>query len=341
MSDFLLEGRNIVKKYREAGSAFSAGGRQIKVLDGVSLGVLKGQAHGLVGESGCGKTTFSRILLGLEQPTSGSVFMEGRELSSIKASELRLLRRRIQVVFQDPNSSLDPRMTTMQIISEPLRIYRKNGLVSMSDEEIEKRVEHLMELVGLSRFFKNRYPHEFSGGQRQRICIARALVLTPDVIIADEPVSALDVSIQAQILNLLKELRDRTGVSYLFISHDFSVVRFLCDSISVMYMGRIVETAPAEEIFRNPQHPYTEALLAAVPVPDPKIQKARHAVLLNDVDPLPREELEKGCRFRNRCKYAAASCAEKDPVLEPAGEGRFCACPLRPFANTPSSAAIN
>jgi len=337
MSDFLLEGRNIVKKYREAGSAFSAGGRQIKVLDGVSLGVLKGQAHGLVGESGCGKTTFSRILLGLEQPTSGSVFMEGRELSSIKASELRLLRRRIQVVFQDPFSSLNPRMTVEDLVAEPLLIHNLAG----SRKECHEKVVSALKSVGLSSEILARYPHEFSGGQRQRICIARALVLTPDVIIADEPVSALDVSIQAQILNLLKELRDRTGVSYLFISHDFSVVRFLCDSISVMYMGRIVETAPAEEIFRNPQHPYTEALLAAVPVPDPKIQKARHAVLLNDVDPLPREELEKGCRFRNRCKYAAASCAEKDPVLEPAGEGRFCACPLRPFANTPSSAAIN
>ncbi len=295
----------------------------VKAVDGVSFDVAKGTTLGLVGESGCGKSTTGRALLRLVPPTSGSVFLGGIDLGALSAGDLRKQRRRMQMIFQDPYASLDPRMTILDIVAEPLGIH---GLVKTPRERLEK-VAHLMQTVGLEPSYMRRYPHEFSGGQRQRIGIARAISLSPELVIADEPVSALDVSIQAQIVNLLAQLQNDLGLTYVFIAHDLAVVRHLSREIAVMYLGRIVERAPAEELFARPEHPYTQALLSAIPIPDPKIERKRkRLVLVGDV-PSPLDP-PSGCHFHTRCPYLIDRCRVEAPALIELRAGHFAACHL-------------
>jgi oligopeptide/dipeptide ABC transporter ATP-binding protein len=295
----------------------------IKAVDGVSFDVAKGTTLGLVGESGCGKSTTGRALLQLVPPTSGSVRLGGIDLGALSAGDLRKQRRRMQMIFQDPYASLNPRMTILDIVAEPLGVH---GLVKTPRERLEK-VAHLMETVGLDPSYMRRYPHEFSGGQRQRIGIARAISLSPELVIADEPVSALDVSIQAQIVNLLAQLQKNLGLTYVFIAHDLAVVRHLSREIAVMYLGRIVERAPAEALFAHPEHPYTQALLSAIPIPDPKIERKRkRLVLVGDV-PSPLDP-PAGCHFHTRCPYVMDRCRVEAPALIERGEGHFAACHL-------------
>ena len=314
----IIEVRNL-KKHFTIREGILGGKKTVRVVDGVSFSVFPRESFGLVGESGCGKSTLGRLILRLEEPTEGEVLIEGKSIHVMRRSELRSLRRNIQVIFQDPFSSLDPRMTVREILAEPFVIH---GAYKDRTQR-EGRLSHLMDAVGLAQEHLERFPHEFSGGQRQRIGIARALALNPNLIVADEPVSALDVSIQAQILNLLKDLQREFRLTYLFISHDFSVVRHLCDRIAVMYLGRIVEIAEGEALFRDPQHPYTEALLSAVPVPDPTLER-RQIILTGDV-PSPINP-PSGCRFRTRCLYARPVCAEREPPLVEMATGHEAAC---------------
>lgn len=326
-----IEVKNVCKTYTR--KRFLSFGKkdETPVLRDVSVTLKDNQVLGLVGESGCGKTTLSKIILGLEKASSGRVIVDGKDVGSLSKAGFKKIRRFMQVVFQDPYSSLDPRMTVSQIISEPLDIH---GLYK--DKQTRRKVlEDLVKAVGLSPAHLTRYPHEFSGGQRQRIAIARALALDPKILIADEPVSALDVSVQAQILNLLKEIKQKRRLSMLFVSHDFAVARFLCDDIAVMYKGRILEYAPSEELFSNPQHPYTEALFSAVPVPDPAHQKKREAVTL-----FSRPGMEgHPCPFAPRCAYACAAC-QTPPLLKEVRPGHFCACAALPFKTKKSSFAV-
>jgi oligopeptide transport system ATP-binding protein len=293
-------------------------------VDDVSFEVPRGRTLGLVGESGCGKTTVGRVLLRLYEATSGSVLFDGRDLFRLDRREMRAIRRRMQIIFQDPFSSLNPRMTVLNIVAEGLRIHDV-----ARGRDLQDRVAQLLRRVGLSPDAMNRYPHEFSGGQRQRIGIARALALHPDFIVCDEPVSALDVSIQAQIINLLEDLQRDLGLSYLFIAHDLSMVRHISDAVAVMYLGRIMERAATEDLFGNPLHPYTQALLSAVPVPDPQTRRRRIILsgdVPNPVDPPPY------CRFYDRgCSRRMAVCRRLDPPLVDTGGGHWCAC----FAVTP------
>ncbi len=294
---------------------------QATAVDGVTLTVGRGEAVGLVGESGCGKSTLGRLALRLLEPTSGSVFFDGRNLSALGTQELRALRKNMQIIFQDPFASLNPRMRIREIITEPLVIH---GLAKNS--ELEERGAALLAKVGLSADALQRYPHEFSGGQRQRVGIARALASGPAFIVADEPVSALDVSVQAQIINLLEDLREELGISFLFIAHDLNIVRHFSDRVAVMYLGKIVETAPAEEIYRNPSHPYTEALLADIPVADPTVKK-KHILLKGDI-PSP-TRIPPGCRFHTRCIYRFEPCDKIVPRTTDLGNGHFVDCHLR------------
>jgi len=300
---------------------FKAGkGRIVKAVDGVTLDIFKGETLGLVGESGCGKSTLGRAILRLTEPTAGQVLYRDQDLAKLSAKQMREQRRHLQIIFQDPYASLNPRMTVGQIIGEPLDTFKL-----ASGTEAERRVQELMETVGLSKRFVKRYPHEFSGGQRQRIGIARALAVDPDFIVADEPISALDVSIQAQIMNLLERLKREKNLTYLFISHDLRAVRHVSDRVAVMYLGKLVELTGAGTIYEEPLMPYTKALISAVPVPDPEIESQRRRIVLEGDVPSPLNP-PAGCRFHTRCPYAIQSCKEVEPTLVEIKPDHFAAC---------------
>ena len=318
----LLDIIHLKKTFPVSAGLFSKTPLLLKAVDDVSFSLNKGLTFGLVGESGCGKTTLARLILNLEVPDSGQVIFNGQNIYALKAGELKNFRKQVQVIFQDPYSSLNPRKKAGSIIAEPLRIHHL-----LPESRIPERVQELMELVGLQQDQRNRYPHEFSSGQRQRIGIARALSLNPQVIIADEPVSALDVSIQAQIINLLQDLQNRMNLTFLFISHDLRVVRYISHNVMVMYLGKIVETAPSEELYHAPHHPYTEALLSAAPVPDPAVSKQR--IILTGDPPSPLHP-PTGCIFSSRCPIMKPdTCLEKHPPLEEKSPHHFAACYLR------------
>ena len=320
--EVLVEVRNLSKHFPIHKGILNRTVGQVRAVDGISFDLKRGTTVALVGESGCGKTTTGRLVLRLLEPTSGSVRFEGRDLAEISKAELRQLRQRLQIIFQDPFSSLDPRMSTASIVGEGLDIH---GIAS-GDEKIE-RVAELLEMVGLSRRDLKKFPHQFSGGQRQRIGIARALATNPDVIVCDEAVSALDVSIQAQVLNLLKDLQAELGLTYLFITHDLNVVRYISDEVIVMYLGEMVERAATEELFTNPQHPYTRAMLSAVPVVDPDMAGERPRVMLEGDVPSPSNP-PSGCRFHTRCPFAVEACASDVPELIEMSPGHVAAsCP--------------
>ena len=302
----------------------------VKAVDGVSFEIRPGETLGLVGESGCGKTTLGRLLMQLIPVTSGKIIFDGVDLTKLRGEKLRQQRRQLQIIFQDPYASLDPRMTVGDIIAEPLVNFKL-----MRGKKKNDRVQELLRIVGLNPNFNNRYPHEFSGGQRQRIGIARALALNPKLIVCDEPVSALDVSIQAQIINLLEDLQREFKLTYLFIAHDLSVVRHISDRVMVMYLGKVVEISPSEELYETQKHPYTKALLSAIPVPDPRVESMRRLVELSGEIPSPLNP-PSGCRFHTRCPIAQAPgiCSEAEPPLEEKSPGRLAACHFSDKVNT-------
>ena len=321
--DHILEVSGLKKYFPiSAGIVFQRQVGAVRAVDGIDFHVVRGETLGLVGESGCGKSTTGRTILQLYRPTEGSVKFEGEELSTMSGNQLRQMRRKMQIIFQDPFASLNPRMTVGSIVSEPLQIHN----IYANKRERQQYVEQLMEKVGLNPYFINRYPHEFSGGQRQRIGIARALALEPSFIVADEPISALDVSIQAQVVNLMEELQDELGLTYLFIAHDLSMVRHICDRVAVMYLGKIVELGPVDEVYDNPQHPYTQALLSAVPVPDPVVEEDRQRIIISGDLPNPASP-PTGCNFNTRCPVQFELChQEPDPPLIEARPDHYVAC---------------
>ena len=319
--NILLEVKRLKKYFPIRSGIFSRITGNVHAVDDVSFHLSEGENLGLVGESGCGKTTTGRVVLGLQKPTSGEALFYGENIFEYSKARRRAERRNMQIIFQDPYASLNPGMTVEKIIGEPMWFH---GIAKGKDNR--DRVTELLETVGLSRQHKSRYPHEFSGGQRQRIGIARALSLNPKLIICDEPVSALDVSIQAQVINLLEDLQAKFGFSYLFIAHDLSVIKHISNRVAVMYLGKIVETAETEELFSHPQHPYTEALMSAVPVPDPTFK--REQIILEGDVPSPINP-PSGCYFRTRCRYVKPICSEQEPLLTDLGGGHYAACHLR------------
>ena len=292
----------------------------VKAVDGLSFDIVRGETLGLVGESGCGKTTTGRAILQLYRPTAGTVQFKNQELTKLKGEKLRRMRRQMQMIFQDPYASLNPRMTVGDIIGEPLQVH---GI--LKGRARRDRVQELLKVVGLNPYFVNRYPHEFSGGQRQRIGVARALAVQPEFIVCDEPISALDVSIQAQIINLLEDLQGKFDLTYLFIAHDLSVVRHISDRIAVMYLGKIAELTGRKELYENPLHPYTRALLSAVPIPDPVVEEQRRRMVLEGDVPSPAHPPE-GCNFHTRCPLAMEICGKEEPEFRDVGNGHWVAC---------------
>jgi oligopeptide/dipeptide ABC transporter ATP-binding protein len=319
----LIEVRDLVKHFPlTRGIVLQREVAAVKAVDGVSFDVFEGETLGLVGESGCGKSTTARLITRLLAPTSGSIVYGDRDIATLSRRELKPLRRDMQMIFQDPYSSLNPRKTVGSIIGEPFEIHR----IERDESRRKKLVQELMELVGLNPEHYNRFPHEFSGGQRQRIGVARAIALRPKLVVADEPVSALDVSIQAQIINLLAQLQRELGLTIVFIAHDLSVVRHVCDRVAVMYLGKIVEMAGADELFEHPRHPYTGALLSAVPVPDPRLAREKQRVVLGGDVPSPTNP-PPACRFHTRCpKFVAGRCDVEEPLLETKAGGNVAAC---------------
>jgi len=314
MAEPILSARNI-KKY------FNVSGGTLKAVDGISFDIYKGETLGLVGESGCGKTTAGRTIIRLYEPTGGELFFEGQDIYKIPRHSMKPVRRNIQMIFQDPYASLNPRMTVEEIIAEPLEIHG----IYKSEKQRRERVYELLQLVGLNEEHALRFPHEFSGGQRQRIGVARSLALNPKFIVCDEPISALDVSIQAQVVNLLKNLQTQMGLTYLFIAHDLSMVRYISDRVGVMYLGMMMELSKSEELYDHPIHPYTQALLSAIPIPDPEIQRSRKRIILegdvpSPIDPGP------GCRFADRCFYAIDECRKVTPEFKEVRPEHFVAC---------------
>ena len=321
MVEPLLNVENLVKYYPiMRGSIFRKQVGAVHAVDGVSFSIYPGETLGLVGESGCGKSTTGRAILQLTRPTSGSVYFEGKDLTLMQDKELRSVRRRLQIIFQDPYASLNPRMTVGEIVGEPMSLHQTH-----QGTALETRIKELFELVGLNPTFANRYPYEFSGGQRQRVGIARALALSPQLIVCDEPISSLDVSIQAQVVNLLEDLQKEMNLTYLFIAHDLSMVRHISNRVAVMYLGIIVELAPSDELYTHPQHPYTRALLSSVPIPDPDVARGRKRILLEGDVPSAVHP-PSGCRFRTRCPLAETICQEKTPELRETGNGHEVAC---------------
>lgn len=318
--EMILEVTDLVKYFPITGGIFSRTVGNVKAVDGVSFFIRHGETLGIVGESGCGKSTTGRVILRLLEPTSGRALFEGEDIYALKGKAVRNLRRRMQIIFQDPYSSLNPRMTVGELVGEPLKVH---GIMNHAERKV--RVNDLLEVVGLNAYHHNKYPHEFSGGQRQRVGIARALALHPKLIICDEPVSALDVSIQSQVLNLLKDLQQEFQLSYMFISHNLSVVKFISDRVAVMYLGKMVEMTDTDELFAHPKHPYTISLLSAIPNMDPT-SKCERIVLKGDV-PSP-VNVPSGCRFHTRCRYQYKRCSVEDPVFKDTGNAHFVACHL-------------
>lgn len=316
-SQHLLEVSNLTK-YFDAGR-----GRKVHAVDHVSFAVDEGMTFGLVGESGCGKSSCARTIIRIYEPTEGTIFFEGRDVSHLPQRVLQPLRKDMQMIFQDPYASLNARMTVRDIIAEPLLAHH----IVKKKEEANDIIFRMLERVGLTREHANRYAHEFSGGQRQRVGIARALVLQPKLVICDEPISALDVSIQAQVVNLLREYQEESGIAYLFIAHDLSMVRYVSDAVGVMYLGELVETAETDELYRNPLHPYTRGLLNSIPVANPKLARQRNQSGIEGDIPSPIDP-PAGCRFHTRCPFAKPVCAEETPVLKDQGSGHLCACHL-------------
>lgn len=334
MSDVLLEVKDLVKHFPlDRGVLSSRLGKKVHAVDGVTFSVKRGRTLGLVGESGCGKSTAGRAIVRLIEPTSGGVTFDGVDALALRGRALKSFRRNVQIVFQDPYASLNPRMTISEIVTEPLTIHHIGTLADRLS-----RARELLATVGLSPEHGNRYPHEFSGGERQRIAIARALALKPRLLVCDEPVSALDVSVQAQVLNLLRRLQDELGLAYLFIAHDLSVAQHVSDEIAVMYLGTIVETAASDELCSQPSHPYTHSLLSAVPVPDPRAQRARQRIVLPGEPPSPVDP-PTGCRFHTRCPIAELPlCADTEPKLREVAPSHFAACHFaKPFPIPPES----
>lgn len=316
----VLEVENLSKHFAKPGGLFRGPGRTVRAVDGISFSVRKGETLGIVGESGCGKTTTGRMIVHLEEPTGGTIRLDGQDVTHLGKADFERYRRRVQMVFQDATSSLDGKMRVGDCISEPLDTRREG-----SRAERQARVIELLSLVGMPAEMASRYPHQLSGGQRQRVGIARALALSPEIIVADEPTSALDVSVRAQVVNLLRDLQDEFALSYIFISHDLSTVRFISHQVAVMYLGQIVESGPSEAIFKSPAHPYTRALLAAVPVPDPRLEAQREVLLLEGDLPSPANP-PAGCRFNTRCPLATARCREEAPLLRQVESGHDVAC---------------
>ncbi len=318
--DILIEVKNLKKYFTKTSGILGNKKKHIKAVDDISFSIKRGETLGLVGESGCGKSTTGRTLIRLYDVTDGEIIYDGTDISKLNQSELRPFRKKIQMIFQDPYASLNTRMTVGDIIGEPIDIHN-----IAEGEERQQIIWDLLERVGLNKEHANRYPHEFSGGQRQRIGIARALAVNPDFIICDEPISALDVSIQAQVVNMLEDLQKELGLTYLFIAHDLSMVKYISDRIGVMYLGKMVEIADSEDLYNDPKHPYSQALLSSIPIPDPDVMKQSKRIILEGEVPSPINP-PSGCRFRTRCRYTTERCAIEEPMLTDIGNGRMVAC---------------